>query len=126
MGNGNGDYPSASFAAWLLVQHMDGFPENQKMFLQRLPRNHIKYQFLYDRVAVNEKIRQFASQGKYGCDNPKFNNDPVSGVRDTNLFPSLNPTSAQQALQQATQQGNTCLVAAVKTSGAKTQPSYSG
>jgi hypothetical protein len=123
--NGDGDYPSASFAAWLLVQHMDGFPEWQKAFLQKFPKNHIKYQFLRDRVAVNEKIKEFASQGLHGCNDPQFNGDPISGVRDSNLFPNLNPTSAQQAMQQAMQQGNTCLVAAVKASGAKTQPSYS-
>ena len=123
---GNGDYPAASYAAWLLVQHMDGFPQWQKAFLQKLPSNHIKHQFLSDRVAVNDKIRQFASQGLYGCNDPRFNGDPVSGVRDTKLFNNLNPTSAQQALQQAIQQNNTCLVAAVRATGAQTQPSYSG
>ena len=120
----NGDYPSASYAAWLLVQHMDAFPEWQKMFLQKLPTNHVKYQFLRDRVAVNDKIREFASQGLHGCNDPRFNGDPISGVRDTNLFPNENPKSAQQALQQAEKQGNTCLVAAVQASKAKTQPSY--
>ena len=120
----NGDYPSASYAAWLLVQHMDAFPEWQKMFLEKLPTNHRKYQFLRDRVAVNDKIRQFASQGLHGCDDPRFKGDPISGVRDTNLFPNENPKSAQQALQQAEKQGNTCLVNAVHASRAKTQPSY--
>ena len=120
----DGDYPSASYAAWLLVQHMDAFPEWQKMFLQKLPTNHMKYQFLRDRVAVNDKIREFASQGLHGCNDPRFNGDPISGVRDTNLFPNENPKSAQQALQQAEKQGNTCLVAAVQASKAKTQPSF--
>ena len=120
----DGDYPSASYAAWLLVQHMDAFPEWQKMFLEKLPTNHRKYQFLRDRVAVNDKIRQFASQGLHGCNDPRFNGDPISGVRDTNLFPNENPKSAQQALQQAEKQGNTCLVAAVQASKAKTQPSF--
>ena len=121
---GNGDYPAASYAAWLLVQHMDGFPRWQKAFLKKLPKNHVKYQFLCDRVVVNDKIRQFASQGLYHCDDPRFHGDPVSGVRDTRIFEDLDPTSAQQALQQAIQQDDICLAAAVLETGAETQPSY--
>lgn len=122
---GDGDYPSASFAAWLLVQHMDGFPDWQKEFLAKFPRNHKKYEFLRDRVAVNDKIRNFAASGEHGCDDPRFKGDPVSGVRDTSIFPvGKEPTSAAQALQQAKDQKNTCLVAAVLASGAKTQPSF--
>jgi len=120
----DGDYPSASYAAWVLVQHMDNFPEWQKEFLQKFPKTHKRYKFLYDRVAVNEKVTQFASQKLYGCDNPKFKGNPLSGIRDTSIFPQGNPKSAQQALQHAIDQGNTCLAAAVQHSGATTQPSY--
>ena len=33
---GDGDYPSSPFAAWLLVQHMDAFPNRQREFLNAL------------------------------------------------------------------------------------------
>jgi hypothetical protein len=56
---GNGDYPAAPFAAWLLVQHMDAHPERQREFYMKLRkafRNHPKIQFLKDKMPIMKNI----------------------------------------------------------------------
>ena len=111
----------ASYCAFVLAIHMDPFPEYQKAFFQRMPTNHKKYGSLRLRIALNDKIREFASQGLYGCNDPRFNGDPVSAVRDAKLFPNkMNgqyPKSKAEAEQLAAQTGNTCLLAAAKAVG---------
>ena len=122
---GNGDCQTepcpASYSAWVLVQHMDPFPEYQKAFFQRMPANHKRYGSLRLRIAINDKIREFASQGLHGCNDPRFNNDPVSAVRDSSLFPNkignAYPKSKAEAEALAAQTGNTCLLAAAKAVG---------
>ena len=65
---GNGDYPASPYAAWLLVQHMDAYPQRQIEFYNQLKKaipNHPKIQFLRDRAAVNQWILKNA-------DDPRF------------------------------------------------------
>lgn len=124
----NGDYPAAPFAAWLLVQHMDAFPQNQDTFYKQLAKaipNHPKLQFLRDRADVNDWIQRHANDPKYYHDGKPLP-DPTINVRNPNMFKDagLKPTSREQALQNAKQAGNKLLVAAVLDTDAQTQPSF--
>lgn len=124
----NGDYPSSSFAAWLLVQHMDAFPARQKIFLnhlsRRLPR-HVKYKFLRDRVKVNEWILRNYRNPKYFKDNKPLSR-PTVDVRDPNIFSDakMKARSRKEALDNAKNANNLLLVDAVISTNAMTQPSY--
>jgi hypothetical protein len=125
---GNGDYPAAPFAAWLLVQHMDAHPERQAAFYKLLKSaipNHPKLQFLRDRAAVNQWILQHYQDPEYYHDGKPLTN-PTADVRDHRLFKDagIKAKSRQEALENAVAAGNKLLVAAVKATGAKTQPSY--
>ena len=128
---GNGDYPSAPFAAWLIVQHMDAFPDLQSQFSSKLQQaipNHPKLQFLKDRVAVNKEIVKLWNNNKntYKDKNGQLLTNPTVDVRDPNKFSdvSMLATSREQALKNAEDAGNLLLVNAVKSSNAQTQPSY--
>jgi len=126
--SGNGDYPSAPFAAWLLVQHMDAHPERQAAFYKLLKSaipNHPKLQFLRDRAAVNQWIMQHYQEPQFHRDGKPLAN-PTSDVRDHRLFKDagIKAASRQEALDNAVAAGNKLLVAAVEATGAKTQPSY--
>jgi hypothetical protein len=127
----NGDYPSAPFAAWVIVQHMDAFPDLQEKFLSKLNQaipNHPKLQFLKDRVAVNKEIIKLWNINKeaYKDKNGQLLSNPTVDVRDPNKFNdvSMLATSREQALKNAEAAGNLLLVNAVKASNAQTQPSY--
>ena len=125
---GNGDYPTAPFAAWLLVQHMDAHPERQAAFYKLLKSaipNHPKLQFLRDRAAVNQWMLQHYQEPEYHVDGKPLAN-PTSDVRDPRLFKDagIKAQSRQEALDNAEAAGNKLLLAAVKATGAKTQPSY--
>ena len=125
---GNGDYPAAPYAAWLLVQHMDAFPQAQASFYKQLAAsipNHPKLQFLKDRSAVNTWILKNANSPEY-YHNGKPLPDPTVNVRNPDLFKdaSVKPKSREEALRNAEQAGNKLLVAAVKATNAQTQPSY--
>ena len=64
----NGGYPTAPFAAWVLVQHMDAFPQNQDTFYKQLAKaipNHPELQSLRDRADVNAWIQKYANDPKY-------------------------------------------------------------
>ena len=124
----DGDYPAAPFAAWLLVQHMDAFPQNQVTFYKQLAKaipNHPKLQFLWDRAAVNAWIQKHATNPKYYHDGKPLP-DPTINVRNPDMFrdAGIQSTSREQALQNAKQAGNKLLVAAVLATDAQTQPSF--
>ena len=124
---GNGDYPTAAFAAWLLVQHMDADPDRQAKFLGQLEKaipNHVKMKFLKDRTKVNQWIQAHANDEESGCADEKLKGQPTIYTRDQTLFPDGGPTSREQALAAAKRNGNKCLYNAVTQTGAKTQPSY--
>ena len=125
---GNGDYPAAPYAAWLLVQHMDAHPERQSRFYIKLSKafpNHPKLQFLKDRSAVNAWILKNANNPEYYV-NGKPLPDPTVNVRNPAMFKdaAVKATSREEALANAEQAGNKLLVAAVKATNAQTQPSY--
>ena len=125
---GNGDYPAAPYAAWLLVQHMDAHPERQREFYIKLSKalpNHPKLQFLKDRSAVNAWILKNANNPEYYHDGKPLPS-PTINVRNPAMFKdaSVKATSREQALRNAEQAGNKLLVAAVKATNAQTQPSY--
>lgn len=126
---GDGDYPSAAFAAWLLVQHMDAFPQNQVSFYQALARaipNFPKLQYLRDRAAVNQAILRLNNPQKYKDKNGQPLKNPTMDVRDPSKFDDAGMAagSQQEALANAQQAGNNLLVDAVKAAGATTQPSF--
>jgi hypothetical protein len=126
----NGDYPAAPYATWLLIQHMDAYPDIQKKFasdLEKNIRNFPKLNFLKDRVKVNEWIMKNYKKEKYLWNGKPLPN-PTSNVRDSNYFEDVNmkATSAQQALKNAIKANNFLLADAVTETGAKTQPSYQG
>jgi len=124
----NGDWPSSAFAAWLLVQHMDAFPQRQQTFLKHLttkiPR-HVKFQFLKDRSNVNQWILANYTKQKYFYNGKKLIN-PTVNVRNPKLFADagIRAKSRQEALDNAIKAGNLLLVDAVLATRAKTQPSY--
>jgi len=125
---GNGDYPAAPYAAWLLVQHMDAYPQNQIEFYNALKQaipNHPKIQFLKDRAAVNQWILQNANNPKYYYNSEPLPN-PTVNVRNPAMFKdaSIVATSRKEALNNAINAGNKLLVGAVRATKAKTQPSY--
>lgn len=128
---GNGDYPTAAFAAWLLVQHMDAFPERQQEFLLHLEKtipNHPKLRFLRDRVAVNQEIVRLwkSNPNGYLDKNRKNLTNPTVDVRDPNRFDdaSKKAKSREEALNAAKKANNTLLVQAVTNTNALTQPSF--
>ena len=126
---GDGDYPSAAFAAWLLVQHMDAMPQNQATFYQALSRaipNFPKLQYLRDRAAVNQAILRLNNPQKYKDKNGQPLKNPTMDVRDPSKFDDAGMVarSQQEALANAQQAGNNLLVDAVKAAGATTQPSF--
>jgi hypothetical protein len=125
---GDGDYPAAPYAAWLLVQHMDAFPQAQASFYKQLAAaipNHPKLQFLKDRSAVNAWILKNANSPEYYHDGKPLP-DPTVNVRNPALFrdAAVKAASREEALTNAEQAGNKLLVAAVKATNAQTQPSY--
>ena len=125
---GNGDYPTAPFAAWLLVQHMDAFPQNQIQFYNALKQaipNHPKIQFLRDRAAVNQWIMKNANNPEYFYKGKPLSS-PTVNVRNPAMFKDagIKATSREEALDNAKQAGNKLLVAAVNATNAQTQPSY--
>ena len=125
---GNGDYPAAPYAAWLLVQHMDAFPQNQVSFYNQLVKaipNHPKIQFLKDRAAVNAWIQKNANNPEYYYKGKPLP-DPTVNVRNPAMFKdaAVKAASREQALTNAEQAGNKLLVAAVKATNAQSQPSY--
>jgi hypothetical protein len=126
--NGNGDYPAAPYAAWLLVQHMDAYPQNQIEFYNALKQaipNHPKIQFLRDRAAVNQWIMKNANNPEYFIKGKALPN-PTVNVRNPAIFKDAGivATSREEALANAEQAGNKLLVAAVNATNAQTQPSY--
>ena len=138
----NGEYlpskkmASSPFAFWLLVQHMDMFPQEQAKFFSEFAKKfpkHSKLKFLQDRVAVNKKIVELAKKNNYYDKNGKKLRNPTADVRDPTKFldadiKKFKPTSASQALQNAKKCGNTLLVQAVEAARPKvtTQPSFFG
>ena len=125
---GNGDYPAAPYAAWLLVQHMDAYPQNQIEFYNALKQaipDHPKIQFLRDRAAVNRWIMKNASNPEYFIKGKALPN-PTVNVRNPAMFKDAGivATSREEALQNAQATGNKLLVAAVQATNAQTQPSY--
>ena len=125
---GDGDYPTAPFAAWLLVQHMDAFPQNQIEFYNALKQaipNHPKIQFLRDRAAVNQWIMKNANNPEYFYKGKPLST-PTVNVRNPAMFKDagIKATSREEALDNAKQAGNKLLVAAVNATNAQTQPSY--
>jgi hypothetical protein len=125
---GNGDYPAAPYAAWLLVQHMDANPQHQIEFYNQLKKaipNHPKIQFLRDRAAVNQWILKNADDPRY-FHNGRVLPNPTVNVRNPAIFSDAGIVAAsrQEALQNARDAGNKLLVAAVRATRAQTQPSY--
>jgi hypothetical protein len=127
----DGDYPTAPFAAWVIVQHMDAFPQWQKEYLSKLNQvipNFPKLQFLKDRIAVNQEIIKLWNNNKnqYVDKFGKTLTNPLIDVRDPNKFNDVDiiATSRDEALKNAENAGNTLLLNAVKNSNAQTQPSY--
>ena len=123
---------SCPFCSWLLVQHMDAFPDNQKKFLDKFkvafPR-HEKLPFLRDRVMVNLEIIKLSKKEKFYDRNNKILRNPTVDVRDPSKFRDADlsiykPISAQQALDNARKENNHLLVRAVMNTNAKTQPSF--
>ena len=128
---GNGDYPAAPYAAWLLVQHMDAYPQNQGSFLQALSQaipNFPKLQYLKDRYEVNKWIAANANRPEYFINNKPLPN-PTVNVRNPAMFKDAGQvaTSRDEALKNAIAAGNKLLVAAVQAPPVKlTQPSFKG
>ena len=138
--DGKGSYPAAPYAAWLLVQHMDAYPQNQSKFLQQLEQSGLdpapnpgqkgKLQFLKDRVEVNNEIIKLwnADKNAYKDKNGQLLTNPTVDVRDPSKFDDADEskieTSRNAALKNAVEAGNTLLVAAVNATNAQTQPSY--
>ena len=121
--NKDGDYPAASFAAWLMVQHMDGHVDWQQEFLSKLESaipNHVKIDFLRDRVAVNQWMEKNISNKDSGCGDPELKGQPAIYTRTEG--PSAN--SREQALEMAEKDENKCLYNAVIATKAQTQPSF--
>jgi len=134
--DGKGSYPAAPYAAWLLVQHMDAYPQNQGKFLQQLTQSGLdptdgkdgegKLQFLKDRYEVNKWILQNANNKEYFINNKPLPN-PTVNVRNPAMFKDAGQvaTSRDEALKNAIAAGNKLLVAAVQAPPVKlTQPSY--
>jgi hypothetical protein len=127
--DGKGSYPAAPYAAWLLVQHMDAYPQNQVKFLQQLTQSGLdpggKLQFLRDRAEVNQWILKNANNKEYYVNGKPLPN-PTVNVRNPALFKDAGmvPTSRKEALANAEQAGNKLLVAAVRATNAQTQPSF--
>jgi GNAT superfamily N-acetyltransferase len=127
--DGKGGYPAAPYAAWLLVQHMDAYPQNQVKFLQQLTQSGLnpdgKLQFLKDRAAVNQWIAANANKPEYFIKGKPLPN-PTVNVRNPAMFKDAGivATSREEALQNAQAAGNKLLVAAVQATNAQTQPSY--
>ena len=127
--DGKGGYPAAPYAAWLLVQHMDAYPQNQVKFLQQLEQSGLnpdgKLQFLKDRAAVNQWIASNANQPEYFVNGKPLPN-PTVNVRNPAIFKDAGivAKSREEALQNAQAAGNKLLVAAVQATNAQTQPSY--
>jgi GNAT superfamily N-acetyltransferase len=124
-----GGYPAAPYAAWLLVQHMDAYPQNQLTFLNWLEKSGLnpdgKLQFLKDRAAVNQWIAANANKPEYFINGKPLPN-PTVNVRNPAMFKDAGivATSREEALQNAQAAGNKLLVAAVQATNAQTQPSY--
>jgi hypothetical protein len=133
--DGKGSYPAAPYAAWLLVQHMDAYPQNQGKFLQQLEQSGLdpadspgesgKLQFLRDRYEVNKWIAANANNKKYYVNNKPLPN-PTVNVRNPAIFKDAGQvaTSRDGALKNAIAAGNKLLVDAVRATKAQTQPSY--
>ena len=134
--DGKGSYPAAPYAAWLLVQHMDAYPQNQEKFLQQLEQSGLdptdgdgknigKLQFLRDRVEVNKWILQHVNDAEFKINNEPLPN-PTVNVRNPAMFKDAGivATSRDGALKNAIKYGNKLLVAAVNATKAQTQPSY--
>ena len=133
--DGKGSYPASPFAAWLLVQHMDAYPQNQGEFLQQLAQSGLdptdgkggegKLQFLKDRYEVNKWIAANANNKEYFINDKPLPN-PTVNVRNPAMFKDAGQvaTSRKDALDNAIAAGNKLLVAAVQATDAKTQPSY--
>ena len=127
--DGKGGYPAAPYAAWLLVQHMDAYPQNQVKFLQQLTQSGLnpdgKLQFLKDRAAVNQWIAANANRPEYFVNGKPLPN-PTVNVRNPAIFKDAGivAMSREEALQNAQAAGNKLLVAAVQATNAQTQPSY--
>jgi hypothetical protein len=133
--DGKGSYPAAPYAAWLLVQHMDAYPQNQVKFLQQLEQSGLdpadnpgesgKLQFLQDRAAVNKWIAANANNEEYYVNGKPLPN-PTVNVRNPAIFKDAGivANSREEALQNAIDAGNKLLVAAVQATKAQTQPSY--
>jgi len=133
--DGKGSYPASPYAAWLLVQHMDAYPQNQGEFLQQLAQSGLdptdgkdgegKLQFLKDRYEVNKWIAANANNPKYYYNSEPLPN-PTVNVRNPAMFKDAGivATSRKDALDNAIAAGNKLLVAAVQAKRAKTQPSY--
>ena len=127
--DGKGGYPAAPYAAWLLVQHMDAYPQNQVKFLQQLGQSGLnpdgKLQFLQDRAAVNQWIAANANNEEYYVNGKPLPN-PTVNVRNPAIFKDAGivANSREEALQNAIDAGNKLLVAAVQATNAQTQPSY--
>ena len=133
--DGKGSYPAAPYAAWLLVQHMDAYPQNQGKFLQQLEQSGLdpadspgesgKLQFLKDRYEVNKWIAANANNKKYYVNNKPLPN-PTVNVRNPAIFKDAGivTTSRGDALKNAIKYGNKLLVDAVRATHAQTQPSF--
>jgi hypothetical protein len=135
--DGKGSFPAAPFAAWLLVQHMDAYPDNQVEFLNWLEQSGLdptdgkggpgKLQYLRDRSAVNQWILRHALDRRYYYKGRPLPN-PTVNVRNPEYFADAGSGSQaanrHEALQNARKAGNRLLVAAVLKTGAKTQPSF--
>jgi hypothetical protein len=134
--DGKGSYPAAPYAAWLLVQHMDAYPQNQGKFLQQLEQSGLdptdgdgknigKLQFLRDRYEVNKWIAANANNKEYYVNNKPLPN-PTVNVRNPAIFKDAGQvaTSRKDALDNAIAAGNKLLVAAVQATKAQTQPSF--
>jgi len=125
----NGDYPHSPYAAWLLVQHMDAFPDRQRKFLNDLKANiptHPKIKFLEDRVKVNEWILSNYKSKIYYKIKGKWLDEPTTNVRNPDYFndAKIRANSRQEALENAVKAHNWILVDAVNATNALTQPSY--
>ena len=134
--DGKGSYPAAPYAAWLLVQHMDAYPQNQASFLSALEQSGLdptdgdgknigKLQFLRDRLAVNKWIAANANNKEYYVNGKPLPN-PTVNVRNPAMFKDAGivATSRDGALKNAIAAGNKLLVAAVQATNAQTQPSF--
>ena len=133
--DGKGSYPAAPYAAWLLVQHMDAYPQNQGKFLQQLEQSGLdpadspgesgKLQFLRDRYRVNQWIAANANKPEYFINGEPLPN-PTVNVRNPAMFKDAGQvaTSRDGALKNAIAAGNKLLVDAIRATHAQTQPSF--